>query len=73
VAASGYAVDTGEFVSDLRSIAAPIRDYTSHVVGSLAVSGPAYRIPPERMEKDLVPLVLKASRELSRRLGYNEK
>jgi DNA-binding IclR family transcriptional regulator len=73
VAAAGYAVDNGEYVIDLRSVAAPIRDYTRHVVGSLAVSGPAYRLPPERIEKDLVPLVVKAGRELSRRLGYNEK
>ena len=72
VAAAGYAVDNGEFVTDLRSVAAPIRDYTRHVVGSLAVSGPAYRLSSERIEKEVVPLVVKAGRELSSRLGYNE-
>jgi DNA-binding IclR family transcriptional regulator len=72
IAAAGYAVDTGEFVTDMRSVAAPIRDYTRHLVGSLAISGPAYRLPIERIDKEVVPLVVKASRELSSRLGYNE-
>lgn len=73
IAQAGYAVDNGEYVTDLRSVAAPIRDYTRHLVGSLAISGPAYRLPSERIEKEVVPLVLKASKELSSRLGYNEK
>ena len=73
IAAAGHAVDNGEFITDLRSVAAPIRDYTRQLVGSLAISGPAYRLTPERIEKEVVPLVLKAGRELSSRLGYNEK
>ncbi len=73
IAAAGYAVDNGEFVADVRSVAAPIRDYTRHLVGSLAVSGPAYRLTPERIEKEIVPLVVKAGRELSIRLGFDEK
>ncbi|MBI3304573.1 MAG: IclR family transcriptional regulator [Deltaproteobacteria bacterium] len=71
VTTSGYAVDSGEYLTDVRSVAAPIKDYTRTVVGSLAVSGPAYRIPPERIEQEIVPLVIKAGRELSSRLGYN--
>jgi DNA-binding IclR family transcriptional regulator len=73
IAAAGHAVDNGEFIADLRSVAAPIRDYTRQLVGSLAISGPGYRLTPERIEKEVVPLVLKAGRELSSRLGYNEK
>ncbi|MGE0821989.1 MAG: IclR family transcriptional regulator [Candidatus Binatia bacterium] len=71
VATVGYAVEDGEYLADVRTIAAPIRDYTRTVVGSLAVSGPAYRIPTERIDKELSSLVLNASRELSIRLGYN--
>src|SRR4051812_28854142 len=41
---SGFAVDTGEYVEDVRSIAVPIKDYTRRVVGTLAISGPAYRL-----------------------------
>lgn len=68
---SGYAVDTGEFIEDVRSVAVPIRDYTRAVVGSLAISGPAYRLSPDRLEKEIVPLMLKAGGELSTRLGFD--
>lgn len=68
---SGYSTDGGEYVEDLRSIAVPIKDYTGRVVGTLAVSGPAYRMPAERMQKEMAPQLLKAGRELSSRLGYN--
>jgi len=73
IAAAGYAVDDGEHVAAVRSVAAPIRDYTRQLVGCLAVSGPAYRIPDERVEKSVVPLVVDAGRELSSRLGFNDK
>jgi DNA-binding IclR family transcriptional regulator len=71
VVEKGYAVDTGEYVEDVRSIAVPIKDYTGHVVGTLAVSGPSYRLPNERLQKEMAPLVVKAGGELSSRLGYN--
>ncbi len=68
---SGFSIDSGEHVEDVRSIAVPIKDYTRRVVGALAVSGPAYRMPPERMQKEMAPLMLEAGQELSARLGYN--
>ena len=71
IAENGYAVDTGEFIEDVRSVAVPVRDYTRAVVGSLAISGPAYRLSPERLEKEIVPLMLKAGGELSTRLGFD--
>jgi DNA-binding IclR family transcriptional regulator len=70
VVENGYAVDTGEYVEDVRSIAVPIRDYTGRVVGTLAVSGPAYRMSAERIQREMAPSVVKAGRELSSRLGY---
>jgi IclR family KDG regulon transcriptional repressor len=71
IAENGFAVDVGEHIEDVRSVAVPIRDYTRAVVGSLAVSGPAYRLSQERLEKEIVPLMLKAGRELSTRLGFD--
>jgi len=68
---NGYTVDAGEFFEDVASIAVPIRDYTRSVVGSLAIAGPCYRIPDERISGQLAPLILEAGRELSRRLGFN--
>lgn len=71
IAENGYAVDLGEHIEDVRSVAVPVRDYTRTVIGSLAVSGPAYRLSQERLDKEVVPLMLKAGRELSARLGFD--
>jgi IclR family transcriptional regulator, KDG regulon repressor len=72
VTSAGYAVDYGEYMEDVCSVAVPIRDYTRSVVGSLAVAGPAYRIPTERVANEIAPVILEAGQDLSRRLGYNE-
>jgi IclR family transcriptional regulator, KDG regulon repressor len=68
---NGYAIDAGEFLEDVRAVAVPIKDYTGRVVGSLAVSGPGYRMTAERMQKELAPAVVKAGQELSGRLGHH--
>jgi DNA-binding IclR family transcriptional regulator len=71
VSAAGYAVENGEHLRDVHSVAVPIKDYTKAVVGSLTVSGPSYRIHHERLQNELIPLVVKAGRDLSSRLGYH--
>jgi len=70
-AAAGYAVDMGEHIDDIRAVAVPVRDYARNVVGTLAVAAPGARLSPERIEKEIAPLVLKAGRELSSRLGFD--
>src|SRR5215813_2994733 len=49
------AVAMGEHVEEIRSVAAPIRDYARSVVGTLAVVAPASRLTTERIEKDVAP------------------
>ncbi len=71
IASNGYAVDTGEHLEDIRAVAAPVRDYARNVVGTLAIAAPASRLTPERIEKEVAPLVVKAGRELSSRLGFD--
>jgi DNA-binding IclR family transcriptional regulator len=71
VASAGYAVDMGEHMEDVRSVSAPVRDYTRAVVGALTVAGPAYRFQAERLEKELAPVVTRAARDLSSRLGFD--
>ena len=66
----GYAFDDEELDSGVRCIAAPIRDYTRRIVGAISISGPSMRISNERVDSELVPLVLKAGADLSTRLGY---
>jgi len=71
IAENGYAVDLGEHIEDVRSVAVPVRDYTRSVVGSLAIAGPSYRLSQERIEKEVAPLMVKAGRDLSTRLGFD--
>lgn len=66
----GYAFDDEELDLGVRCIAAPIRDYTRRIVGAISISGPSMRLSNERVDEELVPLVLKASSDLSTRLGY---
>ncbi len=66
----GYAFDDEELDLGVRCIAAPIRDYTRRIVGAISISGPTMRVSNERVESELVRLVLKAANELSTRLGF---
>ena len=70
-ATQGYAVEQGEHIAEVFSVAAPVHDYTRNVVGSVAISGPAYRLAEERVQKEIAPLVIEAASELSHRLGFN--
>lgn len=66
----GYAVDNEEYDSGVKCVGVPIRDYTRRVVGSLSISGPAYRLTSQRIDQEIAPLLLKAGGELSTKLGY---
>ena len=68
----GYAVDLGEFIEDVLCVAVPVRDHTRGLVGSLSIAGPAHRMTKGKMEKEIIPLILRGGNELSRRLGYHE-
>jgi DNA-binding IclR family transcriptional regulator len=70
VGTAGYAVEHGEFMDDLASVAVPIQDYTRALVGTLGVAGPSYRMTEEHVRKQIVPLLLKSGSDLSRRLGF---
>lgn len=66
----GYAVENGEFIEDLRCIAVPVRDHTRSLVGCIAVAGPGHRLTPEKLERDIVALILQEGKALSHRLGF---
>jgi DNA-binding IclR family transcriptional regulator len=72
VAEQGYAIDKEELDLGVHCVAAPIRDYTRRIVGSISISGPTMRLEEDRIVKELVPLVVQASEELSTRLGYHK-
>ncbi|OHB31444.1 MAG: IclR family transcriptional regulator [Desulfuromonadaceae bacterium GWC2_58_13] len=72
VAEQGYAIDNEEMDLGVRCVAAPIRDYTRRIVGAVSISGPSMRFSDERIEKELVPLVMQAGDDLSTRLGFHK-
>ncbi len=67
----GYATDNEEYEDSVKCVAVPIRNYTQQVVAGMSLSGPAHRLPDHRLREELIPLIVDAGRELSRRLGYD--
>ncbi|SNT18893.1 transcriptional regulator, IclR family [Noviherbaspirillum humi] len=45
----GYAIDDEESVGGIRCVGAPIIDSAGQVRGAISISGPAYRLPRERL------------------------
>lgn len=65
----GYGIAHEEFEEDLSAIAAPLFDHTRHVVATISISGPTYRLGPDKADQFIDPLK-KAARSISVRLGY---
>lgn len=72
VAAAGYATVYEEFEIGLNAIAAPIRDHLGTVIGSVSISGPAFRFKPEEMP-GLIDEVKQAGQDISARMGYSRE
>ncbi|MDF1525370.1 MAG: IclR family transcriptional regulator [bacterium] len=70
VGESGYAVDNEEWTMGLKCVAAPILDYYGKIQGTISVSGPADRLPEEKIVEEIVPAVLDHSKKVSRKMGY---
>ncbi|TDS25712.1 IclR family transcriptional regulator [Halanaerobium congolense] len=66
----GYGIDDREYDCDLRCVAAPIRNYTSEVIGAISISVPKERGNGDAI-KNLKDLVIKGSEKISMNLGYN--
>ncbi|MFA5514697.1 MAG: IclR family transcriptional regulator [Desulfuromonadales bacterium] len=72
IAEQGFSIDNEELDPGVRCVAGPIRDYTRRIVGAVSVSGPSMRFSDERIEKELIPLVIQAAEDLSTRLGFHK-
>ncbi|MHC2995608.1 MAG: IclR family transcriptional regulator [Candidatus Atribacteria bacterium] len=66
----GFALDRGEFEKGVRCLAAPIRDYQGKVIAAISISGPAFRIDVNK-QNHLKEVLIKISKKISKRLGYN--
>lgn len=64
----GWASVEGEFEEGLDGVAVPIFDPDGACVAALSVSGPAYRLPPERLSL-VAPAAQAAAAEIRARLG----
>ncbi len=65
----GYAVDDEEFEEGLRCVSAPIFDHRDHVVASLSMAAPVFRLRKERVPQ-VARLVVAAANALSDDLGW---
>jgi len=68
----GYAVAVDELEVGLTAVAAPIRNAHGDVIASMSVSGPTFRLPPERVE-EVLPMLVEAALEVSHRLGWGHR
>ena len=64
----GYAVDNEEFMTGVRCVAAPLRNFTGNVVAAVAISGPAWQLTQDRVS-DLAGYLKPVAHRLSQQLG----
>ncbi|MCL4371329.1 MAG: IclR family transcriptional regulator [Chloroflexi bacterium] len=65
----GFAVGHEELEEGLNAVAAPVRDYEGRVVAAVSVSGPSYRVSPDRFPA-LSGLAKEAANRIASQLGY---
>jgi IclR family KDG regulon transcriptional repressor len=67
----GYAVENEECDLDVKSVAAPVRDFSKSVIAALGIVAPANRLDDDRLDKGGVAAkVQEAATALSLKLGY---
>ena len=69
VRARGYAVTRSENHPEMGGIAAPLRDHSGQVVAACGLGIPAFRMDRALIDRT-IPLVVRASAEISRLLGH---
>ena len=69
---AGYALAVDELEVGLTAAAAPIRSAHGEVVASMSISGPTFRLTPERLD-EVLPLLVGAATEVSHRLGWGQR
>ena len=68
----GYAVDEQDFEIGAFAFGAPVFDHEGKIVAGVSITTPTARCSPER-RKELIPLVIKAARKLSEKIGYHRE
>jgi len=65
----GYAIDDEEYEMDVRCVGAPIFDFMNNVIAGISVSAPLERLSEERIEKEVIPVIVEAAEKLSGKFG----
>ena len=65
---TGIALDDGEFNSEVRCVAVPVKDFTGQVVGALGISGPIWRMSNQALQSR-AKIVQAAAERLSTGFG----
>lgn len=66
----GYAMNNEEAISGLRAIASSICGPDEEVIGSISISGPLHRMKDDRLNDELLELLLGVTNELELNLQY---
>ncbi len=67
----GYAVENEECDADVRSIAAPVRDFSKNVIAAIGIIAPAHRLTDQQLQQGgVVARLQEAVLTLSRKLGF---
>lgn len=65
----GFAVDDEEYELGVRCVGAPIFDFMNNVIAGISVSAPLERLGDERIEKEVIPVIVDAAEKLSGKFG----
>jgi DNA-binding IclR family transcriptional regulator/sugar lactone lactonase YvrE len=68
IKARGYAIAIEEAALGVSGVAAPILDHRGEAIGAVSISGPAFRLPPDRLHT-LGRDVIEAARRISGNVG----
>jgi IclR family transcriptional regulator, KDG regulon repressor len=65
---AGMAFDDGEFDTEVRCVAVPVRDFTGQTVGAVGISGPVWRLSLQALQSR-AKVVQDAAEKLSQEFG----
>ena len=68
----GYAINSGEMASELRSVAAPVRNREGKVTAAVNIAVNASQYDEERLLREAVPAVIGVAGAISLAFGYQE-
>ena len=72
IRSNGYAINRGEWRSQVCGVAAPIRDHEGRVVASVGACGPIQHFSPGNVQH-MIECVVATARAISEQLGWNPK